>query len=337
MTDILLLEQDVLYALFRGLSGGSTLRTIQHTTSKDDQDWLSGFLAALTAADLSPVTVRGYRQDLISFQAWFERVNGPEALVLKLTEFDLMTYRQYLISVERRKPATVNRKLHALRRLCRWAQETGLLATNPAVAVKSVRIAARRQPRGLTEAEIHSLLRAAGESRHGHARRNYALVQVLVQAGLRVGEVASLCRADLTIAARSGSVRVRQGKGRKEREVPLNASARRALRAYLQEREVVEPAAPVFVSERGGALSARSIQNVIALVCRRAHLTRTRVSPHVLRHTFALTYLRHNPGKLVELACLLGHDSLDTTAIYTQPSMEALAEDLERSHMNVYG
>jgi integrase len=68
-----------------------------------------------------------------------------------------------------------------------------------------------------------------------------------------------------------------------------------------------------------------------------AKIARLRVTPHLLRHTFALNYLHQNPGKLVQLANLLGHESLDTTAIYTQPSGEALAEDLERSRLNVYG
>jgi site-specific recombinase XerD len=61
------------------------------------------------------------------------------------------------------------------------------------------------------------------------------------------------------------------------------------------------------------------------------------VTPHRLRHTFSLNYLRQNPGKLVQLAHLLGHESLDTTAIYCAPSSEELAEDLERSRLNVYG
>jgi site-specific recombinase XerD len=59
------------------------------------------------------------------------------------------------------------------------------------------------------------------------------------------------------------------------------------------------------------------------------------VSAHILRHTFALNFLRDNPGKLVELATLLGHESLDTTALYTRPSQDDLAADLERSHLNV--
>ena len=143
--------------------------------------------------------------------------------------------------------------------------------------------------------------------------------------------------ADVRLRDRTGSVRVRQGKGRKEREVPLNASAPRALRTYLEPRGTLPPDAPLFLSGRGGAMAVCSIQNLIAQLARRAKITRVRVSPHTLRHTFALHYLRQNPGKLVELASLLGHESLDTTALYTRPSIDDLAEDLERSRLNVYG
>ena len=160
------------------------------------------------------------------------------------------------------------------------------------------------------------------------------MVQFLLQTGLRISEAAALCMADVKLRERTGSVRVRQGKGR---EVPLNASARRALRTYLEPRGALPPEAPLFLSGRGGPMAVRSIQNLIAQLARRAKITRVRVSPHTLRHTFALHYLRQNPGKLVELASLLGHESLDTTALYTRPSIDDLAEDLERSRLNVYG
>jgi integrase/recombinase XerC len=74
---------------------------------------------------------------------------------------------------------------------------------------------------------------------------------------------------------------------------------------------------------------------LISKLARRAHITRIAVSAHTLRHTFALGYLKQNPGKLVELGTLLGHESLDTTAIYTLPSEEDLAADVERSNYNV--
>ena len=91
----------------------------------------------------------------------------------------------------------------------------------------------------------------------------------------------------------------------------------------------------LFISGRGAAMPVRSIQAVITGLARRARLKRIPVSAHTLRHNFALGYLRDNPGKLVELANLLGHESLDTTAIYTRPSRDDLAADLERSHLNV--
>lgn len=84
-------------------------------------------------------------------------------------------------------------------------------------------------------------------------------------------------------------------------------------------------------------MPVRTIQAVIASLARRARLKRVAVSAHTLRHTFALGYLRDNPGQLVELASLLGHDSLDTTAVYTRRSRDDLAADLERSHLNVDG
>ena len=194
-----------------------------------------------------------------------------------------------------------------------------------------------QQPVGLTDIEVHALLRAAGASSHGLAARNYALVQLMLQAGLRVGEVAALRVADITMSDRSGSVRIRHGKGLKAREVPLNATARRALKQYLDRSPGQDKDAPLFVSSRDTAMPVRTIQAVIASLARRARLKRVAVSAHTLRHTFALGYLRDNPGKLVELASLLGHDSLDTTAVYTRPSRDDLAADLERSHLNVDG
>ena len=183
--------------------------------------------------------------------------------------------------------------------------------------------------------EVHSLLRAAGQSPHGLGKRNYALLQVMLQAGLRVGEMAALRISDVLLRERAGKVRVRHGKGSKERELPLNASARRGLSAYLKSREGYRPHDPLFCSETGAAISVRSIQAMVSNLARRAKITRIPVSAHTARHTFALGFLQQNPGKLVELAALLGHESLDTTAIYTQPSAEEMAADLERSRLNI--
>ena len=152
---------------------------------------------------------------------------------------------------------------------------------------------------------------------------------MILQTGLRVNEVAQLRLKDIEVNERSGSIWVRMGKGRKARQIPLNTKARRALRLYLGARNSEGDIAFVFLSERKTQLSSRSIQAVIKSLAFRAGVKRIAVSPHTLRHTFAINYLKQNPTNIVQLANLLGHESLDTTAIYTQPSMEDLADNLE--------
>jgi site-specific recombinase XerD len=296
---------------------------------------MAPFLASLARDDLAPATLRGYHYDLRHFLAWHRTVHDGAFALEGLADHELIAHRQHMIAAGRR-PATVNRRLDALRRLGRWARRTGALAV-PALDVRPMRTVRNRQPVGLTDAEVHALLRAAGASSHGLATRNYALTQLMLQAGLRVGEVAALQVADLTMNDRSGSVRIRHGKGLKAREVPLNATARRALKQHLEGRQASGKDAALFVSSRETAMPVRTIQAVIASLARRARLKRITVSAHTLRHTFAIGYLRDNPGKLVELASLLGHESLDTTAIYTRPSRDELAADLERSRLNVDG
>ena len=285
----------------------------------------------LERSDLSHQTAIGYRQDLENFYRWFKSIRNSEVTLETLTSIDIVNYRQHLINVKRLKPATVNRRLNAIRRFCRWVKNQGLLNIDPSEGIKIVRVQSQHRPMGLNESEIYALLRVAGQSKHGNAKRNYALVQLILQTGLRISEIAALCIEDLKIHDRSGSVCIRQGKGRKERIVPLNATARRSLSRYLEARESAKSNEPLFVTGHGEAMSIRSIQNTILNLARYAKIDRLKVSAQRLRHTFALNYLNQNPGKLVQLANLLGHDSLDTTAIYTQPSIEEVAEDFERN------
>jgi integrase len=189
---------------------------------------------------------------------------------------------------------------------------------------------------GLTAAQVHGLLRAAGESSDGLARRNYALVQLMLQNGLRVGEVAALRRSDVVLRERAGTVRVRNGKGlTRNARCRLNATARRALRQLLEPEPAVQPEAAVFRS--GTVMPVRSIQNVIVALTRRAGLAGSDITAHSLRHTFALAWLRQHPGQLVELSQLLGHESLDTMAVYTRASAADLARGVEQTPFNLDG
>src|SRR5262249_25580670 len=162
--------------------------------------------------------------------------------------------------------------------------------------------------------------------------------------GIRLSECAALTFEDITFAERSGLLRVRAGKGNKARSVPLNASAREAIAVYVAPRLGIErpfmkavakawpkpktPEArePIFLSQKGGALTTSAMGQMIAdLVKAAGALVPEETSAHALRHTFARSYLTQYPGDVVGLATLLGHSSLDTTRLYSQPEVSQLA------------
>jgi site-specific recombinase XerD len=294
---------------------------------------MAPFLASLAGGGLASATARGYRYDLRHFLGWYgARHDGPFAPGM-LTEQVMVIYRRYMIAADQR-PATINRRLEALRRFGRWACGRGDLDADTMGHVAPMRTVRDRRPDSLTESETQALLRAAGTSSHGLAARNYAMVQLILQAGLRIGELAALRLPDVTVNARSGSIRVAEGTGLKAREVPLNAIGRRALSQYHADRQASGQLSALFLSSRETVMEVRTIQAVIASLARRARLKRIPVTAKTLRHTFAINYLRDNPGQLADLSELLGHKSLETINIYKQRSGDDLPADSENPYRN---
>lgn len=299
--------------------------------------WLEKFKKKLIQQDLSDNTIRGYMFDLEYFCQWLHNLQDQSCNLAQTKITDIRAYRQYMAKVKRLKANSVNRRIQAVKRLFAWAEQHKLIDHNPAAAIRFMRKAPSTQPTVLNKSEVHALLRVAGQSPHGLAKRNYALLQLILQAGLRVSEVARLQNRDTEINERSGVVRVIDGKGHREREVPLNATARRALITYITARQPIEQEEPIFFSKRGGPMTIRAIQKIVANLVERAKIKRIKVTAHTLRHTFATNYLQANPDGLVELATLMGHESLNTTAIYTKASKEKLAQAVEDSEINIYG
>lgn len=303
-----------------------------------DEAILEAFSRSLEEQDLAAASRRAYLHDLKLWRAWLSWLHDGELVsFVQVTTLDLSAFRKHLIQEKGQRPNSVNRRVQSLKLFYRWLMQQGYIDKDPAQPLRFVRRGSREMPRALQRREALALLYAASSSLHGMGVRNTAIVQLMLQTGLRVGEVSALKRGDLIIKERSGTVRVREGKGMKAREVPLNLSARRALSSYFEVCGEEQAEAPAFVSKRACPLSVRGIQNVVATLAERAKIDRIPVSAHTLRHTFAYHYLKSHPDKLVELASLLGHESLDTTAIYLRPAREDLADDLETSALNVLG
>lgn len=290
---------------------------------------LIAFAEHLRLRDFSPATIKGYLADLRAFARWYEQTNGEAPTPEAVTPTDVREYRAWLN--RRLKASTVNRRLQALRAWLDWAVAAGLSQSNPAAEVRLVREA---EPglRWLDKRERYALQRAAErviqtarlhyEHRWVVYERDALLVLFLLHTGLRVGEVVRLTPDDLTLSNRKGQIVVR-GKGNKQRVVPLNGAARKAVRRWLKVREEAGlTGGPIWSTGRG--LTPRTIQRAVERIAQEAHLDG--VTPHVLRHTFAKSLVDAGVG-LEQVAELLGHDSMDTTRRYVLPG----ERDLERA------
>jgi site-specific recombinase XerD len=248
----------------------------------------------------------------------------------------------------------VNGQISALRAFCAWLTEERYLEVNPAKRLKLVGRQEASTRSGLNDTQVNALLRQARNSRD--SLRNYAVVQVLLQTGMRLDECSQLTLDDIELGERSGRVTIRQGKGNKARVVPLNASARQALAEYVAlrlncdptvkavarawpRRSSDTPSAFLWHSQKKGTLTTSAMRQMIDVLVRDAAtraLVPAQTSAHTLRHTFARNYLAEHPGDIVGLASLLGHTSLDTTRIYSQPTIEQLSTRVERLPQNAY-
>lgn len=239
---------------------------------------------------LSPATIRNYLADLRAFSRWH---TGRHRSATEFRAEDFASYREHLCKETDHSTATVNRRLQSLRLFGRFLQETGQLSENPGGDLELVhaRAANGTTPRTLTPAEITRLTAAIEAGRPSLVARDHAIVQLMLQAGLRVQEVASLRVRDVVTARRKMSVDVRANRAGPPRQVPCNALVSRALREYLAARPAIPRVENLFVSQRGQPLSVRSIQRVIDTHARAAGLKD--VCAQSLRHTCVRNMLDH--------------------------------------------
>ncbi len=149
-------------------------------------------------------------------------------------------------------------------------------------------------------------------------------IGLMLHAGLRASEVVGLELDDVTIGLRSGHVVCRHGKGNKQRIVPLSVEARRVVQAYLETRPPVQCQA-VFIGER----EALTYSGLRAVCSKYAAITGVTFTAHKLRHTFAHRYLQHSNNDIVGLAQVLGHESLNTTSIYSRRGQDELQASID--------
>lgn len=297
------------------------------------------FQTYLEQQNFSPLTRRGYLMDLGHFSRWFQQTNREDLAPARLTPTDVKAYKQHLLTVERRKASTVNRHLAALSAYAKWGLETGQIQSDPTLNVKSVKQVASA-PKWLDKNEQYALQRAIERDlqlsklrypkRWITRRRDASLTLFLLNTGLRLSELTDMRLGEVQLSERKGNLRVQNGKGEKQRDVPLNAEARKAFQEWLAVRpQTGNDLVWVAVEGEHEGLSGRAVQRILQRYAQEAGLQE--LTPHVARHTFAKNLINNRVG-LEKVAALLGHSNLNTTRLYITPderdlelAVEALA------------
>ena len=278
----------------------------------------------LTKVGKSAHTVKAYSHDVAAFIRWYEPTTGETFDPRAVDPREIQAYRGYLVR-QGRKPATINRRLIALRGFFRWAVQKGLATESPFEAIEKILVKQQKDtsPRWLDRKEQLALVRAV--KKRGRTR-DLAIIQTFLGTGLRISELATLKVSDLEISDRKGWLYIREGKGRKARDIPLDNQTRKALSTYLEERRE-NGSKRLFLGQRG-PLREPGIDYLVNKYAYQAKIEDC--TSHTLRHTFAKN-LVDTGTPLDQVATLLGHESLDTTRVYTRPSKRDLEQAVRRA------
>lgn len=282
-------------------------------------------------------TIRAYRSDLYQFIS-FSKTRVGHTGISNPEEVDSFLIRDFLASLDRHqeRKSSLARKLATLRSFFRFLVREGRLPTNPADEVHTPKLP-QRLPRVLSKDDANALMEFPDGDRLRDLR-DRAILETLYSTGARVSELVGLNWEDVNL--NDGLARLK-GKGRKERLVPIGDVAVHAIKAYRSayQARASGPAdglqmTAVFRNVRGGRLTARSVERLVAAYSGR--LAVGRINPHTLRHSFA-THLLDEGADLRAIQELLGHASLDTTQQYTHLAVDHLLKVYDQAHPRAKG
>ncbi len=300
--------------------------------------WLPRFEGYLRLRNFSEATIASYLGDLSRFLRYLkESGRGDDAGSVSVQSIDRRAFRSYISFLYNdHKASSLERILASLRAFFRFLEREGVVEANLAELVTTPR-QEKHLPTVLPVEEVFALLDAPNPATPT-GRRNKAMLELFYATGIRLAELVGLNLEDLNL--RDRSIRV-MGKGRKQRIVHIHARAAQALAGYLEDRkEFCKPrldddaAQAVFLSKQGRRICPRRVQKILDERVKQIALSR-KISPHVLRHSFA-THLLDSGMDLRSIQELLGHKNLITTQKYTKRSLEQLFKVYDQAHPHAH-
>ncbi len=271
-------------------------------------------------------TLRSYFRDLSDFIRFQE---------LEIEKTEAMHINKYIENLRSKgmQSSTINRRLSSLRQFFQFLNKESFRKDDPTINI-TISLRHKKLPKYLTESEVKDILDTSKEDKTPQGFRTRAIAELLYCSGLRVSELVSL---PLSSINKDRPVLIVIGKSKKERMVPIGIPAKKALIDYIGVRNLFIPSSanksPWLFPARGknGYLTRNSVSLILKKLAEMSGISSARISPHILRHSFA-SHLLSNGADLRTLQQMLGHADISTTQIYTHILSDKLKETLERNH-----
>ncbi|WP_033829114.1 tyrosine-type recombinase/integrase [Bacillus andreraoultii] len=279
------------------------------------------FVEKMNEKGKSNNTIKNYVADVKNYVKWLGVQQGDTP-----ADAPKKTLKKYIQHLESSGLAssTVNRRIQTLRTFYQTLIELGIREDDPTEGIKSKKIAKQNDTKWLERHQVKAIFEAIDKQKQGEDKRfrERAIISVLVNCGLRVSELCDLKMDDLDF--KGGFMNV-IGKGGKFRRVPFNPATQRAVKQWLQFRSVNTPY--VFHTERSEHMTPRAVQHIVKKLADSLNFTFT---VHQLRHT-ALKNIADTTGKIEIVATVAGHESVNTSKRYIEPSLKEIGEAMKQT------
>ncbi len=281
----------------------------------------------------SPLTVRNYKHDIEEFVRWGERTSAEGFSLIAVEAEDVRGWILFLADEQGLKPQSVNRAVASLRSLYNYLLRNEIIEKKFFIKIKSLRTSQplpKFVPQGQMRSVADEVFRLLDEG-SWRERRDALMVLMIYTCGVRLAELVGIDKPHFSDDFRSLRVR---GKGNKERVIPLIERVRHEVKRFAEQNSpeniCISGENALFLSRRGERISRSDVQRSVARLLRECGV-QGKVSPHVLRHTFA-THLLNNGADLREIQELMGHSSLRATQVYTHNDIARLQAIYAEAH-----
>ncbi len=293
---------------------------------------IQGFIFSCKVEAKSICTIEWYEAFLFRFRRYL-LANTPNDNLVNINKMQIKTYINYLqtsaINQHTGKPlsgATIQGYVRTLKAFFSWAKRENYIKTNPMSGIAMPK-AEKKILNTFTSDQVTRLISVClTQKKTGF--RNLLMILLMLDSGLRVSELVSICIEDIHLA--EGSIIVHNGKGGKERVIPIGSMVQKMIWKYINQERTI-PLTPnitvLFLSDVGLPITRNGVQQMLRRYAHMAGITGLRVSPHTLRHTFSKNYLM-NGGDIFSLQKILGHSSLASVRTY----VNLFSGDVKKQH-----